>query len=108
MPYLGRLSLAGAAESLRNQVGAPTIGQNLNYLTLSLPQVRILNADVVRQELREQSTTVCQDARMGRATGSSTKNVFGNWKIEANDAILKEAQIILAEHPRDVETKGGE
>jgi hypothetical protein len=37
-----------------------------------------------------------------------TKNVFGNWEIEADDAILKEAQLILAEHPRDDETKGGE
>jgi hypothetical protein len=108
MSYLGRLSHAGAAEGLRNQIGASAIGKNLNYLTLSLPQVRILNADVVRQELRKQSTTVCQDARMGRATGSSTKNVFGNWEIEADDAILKEAQLILAEHPRDDETKGGE
>ena len=25
---------------------------------------------------------------------------FGNWEIEADDAILKEAQLILAEHPR--------
>jgi hypothetical protein len=108
MPYLGCLSHAGAAEGLRNQVGASAIGENLNYLTLSLPQVWILNADVVREELREQPTTVCQDARMGRATGSRTKNVFGNWEIEADDAILKEAQLILAEHPRDDETKGGE
>jgi hypothetical protein len=54
------------------------------------------------------SCTVFQDARMGRATGTRTKNVFGNWEIEVYDAILKEAQLILAEHPRDDETKGGE
>jgi hypothetical protein len=45
---------------------------------------------------------------MGRATGSRTKNMFGNWEIEADDAILKEAQLILAKHLRDDETKGGE
>src|ERR1700745_175281 len=107
MSYLGRLSHAGAAEGLRNQVGASAIGQNLNYLALGLPQVGILNADVVRQNLRKQPTTVCQDARMGGATGSRTKNVFGNWEVEADDAVLKEAQLIVAEHPRDDETKGG-
>lgn len=102
---MSRVSDTGAAERFANQVGRTTLGDDSDDLTFGLEDVRVENTKRSFDQKREQALEAGQRLRMRGAACARSDDVAGNRKVDADDAVLVEAEFVETEHPGDDEAK---
>jgi hypothetical protein len=84
------------------------IGERLHDLGFGFPKIGILEGKWPVQQERKQPAAVSKHAGMRGSTRPRPKDVLGNWKIDADDAILIKSESVSIKQTGDNQAQCGE